>query len=122
MAKTNSTRQAEFRARMREEGKQALHIWVTPEQAAKVQAVINLVEPVPVAPLRVTKPTGKPAPVPGKQPLPVIPTKAPASIVKEMKDADTLRKKKLAQIAKLQKDADGIESWYRQTVASCNNL
>jgi hypothetical protein len=46
MAKTNSTRQAEFRARMREEGKQALHIWVTPEQAAKVQAAINLVEPV----------------------------------------------------------------------------
>lgn len=122
MAKTNSTRQAEFRARMREEGKQALHIWVTPEQAAKVQAVINLSEPVLVAPLRVTKPTGKPAPVADKKPLPVIPTKAPASIVKELKDADTLRKKKLAQIAKLQKDADGIENWYRQTVASCNNL
>lgn len=122
MAKTNSTRQAEFRARMREEGKQALHIWVTPEQAAKVQAVINLAEPVLVAPLRVTKPTGKPAPVAGKNPLPVIPTKAPASIAKELKDADTLHKKKLAQIAKLQKDAEGIESWYRQTVASCNRL
>ncbi len=118
MAKTNSTRQAEFRARMREEGKQALHIWVTPEQAAKVQAVINPVEPVLVAPLRVTKPTGKPAPVA----LPVIPTKAPASIVRELSEADTLRKKKLAQIAKLQKDADGIESWYRQTVAACKNL
>lgn len=120
MAKTNSTRQAEFRARMREEGKQALHIWVTPEQAAKVQAVINPVKPVPAAPLRVTKPPGKPAPVANT--LPVIPTKAPASIVRELKEAETLRKRKLAQIVKLQKDADGIESWYRQTVASCKNL
>ena len=98
MAKTNSTRQAEFRARMRDEGKQALHIWVTPEQAAKVQAVINPVEPVLATPLRLTKPTGKPVP------LPVIPIKAPAAIVRELKDVD------------------GIESWYRQTVAACNNL
>ncbi|OLP04666.1 hypothetical protein BLL52_3987 [Rhodoferax antarcticus ANT.BR] len=52
----------------------------------------------------------------------MIPTKAPASIVRELTEAETLRKKKLAQIAKLQKDADGIESWYRQTVAACNNL
>ncbi len=105
---------------MREKGKQTLHIWVTPEQAAKVQAVINSVEPVLVAPLRVTKPPDKPSPVANT--LPVIPTKAPASIVKDLKDAETLRKKKLAQIATLEKDADGIESWYRQTVASCKSI
>ncbi len=105
---------------MREKGKQALHIWVTPEQAAKVQALINPVESVLVEPLRVTKPPGKPAPVANT--LPVMPTKAPASIVKDLKDAETLRKKKLAQIATLQKDADGIESWYRQTVASCKSI
>jgi len=120
MVKTNNTRQAEFRTRRREEGWQALHIWVTPEQAAKVQAVINPVESVLVAPLQATKPPSKPSPVANT--LPVIPTKAPASIVKDLKDAETLRKKKLAQIATLQKDADGIESWYRQTVASCKNL
>ncbi len=65
---------------------------------------------------------GKPAPVADKQALPVIPTKAPTAIVRELKEADTLRKKKLAQIAKLQKDADGIERWYRQTVAACRNI
>ncbi len=54
--------------------------------------------------------------------LPVIPTKAPAAIVRELKEADTLRKKKLAQIAKLQKDVEGIERWYRQTVAACQNI
>ncbi len=105
---------------MRVDGKQALHIWVTPEQAAKVQAVINPVESVPAAPLRATKPPGKPSPV--ADTLPLIPTKAPAAIVRELKEADTLRKRKLAQIVKLQKDADGIESWYRQTVASFKNL
>ncbi len=54
--------------------------------------------------------------------LPAIPTKTPTSIVRELKEAETLRKRKLAQIAKLQKDADGIERWYRQTVASCKNI
>ncbi len=120
MAKTNSTRQAEFRERMRAQGKQALHIWVTPEQAAKVQAAINAVEPAPAKPLRVTKPTGKPAP--GIESLPLIPTKAPASITRELREAEALRKKKLAQIAKLQKDANGIETWYRETVAACKNI
>ncbi len=54
--------------------------------------------------------------------LPVIPTKTPASIVRELKEAETLRKKKLAQIAKLQKDVAGIENWYRQTVVACKNI
>ena len=120
MAKTNSTRQAEFRARMREEGKQAVHIWVTPDQAAKVQSIINPVEPVQVKPLRVTKPTNKPSII--LERLPLIPTKAPVSIVRELKAAETLLKKKRAQIDKLQKDANGIESWYRQTVVSCKNI
>ena len=84
MAKTKSTRQAEFRARMREESK---------------QAVIGLAETALVMPLRVTKLTSKPAPVP----LPVIPIKALASIVRKLTKADTLCKKKLAQIAKIQK-------------------
>ena len=59
---------------------------------------------------------------PGVDILPVIPTKASASIVRELTEAQALRKKKLAQIAKLQKDADSIDGWFRQTVASCKNL
>lgn len=120
MAKGNSTRQAEFRARMRAQGKQLLHIWVTPEEAAKVHDAIHPDKSSPATPLQVTKPAGKPTP--GAGALPAIPAKAPASIAKELKVAETLRKRKLAQIAKLQKDADGIERWYLQTVASCKNL
>ena len=105
---------------MRDEGKQALHIWVTPEQATKVQAAIHLVEPAPTKPLRVTKPTGQLVPV--VEPLPSIPSKAPASIVRDLQEAQALRKKKLAQIEKLKKDASGIESWYRQTVAAFKNI
>ena len=120
MAKSNSTRQAEFRARMRDEGKLALHIWVTPEQAAKVQAALNPVQPAQTKPLRVTKPADMAAPV--VEPLPLIPSKAPASIVRELQNAQALHRKKRAQIAKLQKDAIEIESWYRQTVAACKRI
>jgi hypothetical protein len=120
MAKTNSARQAEFRARMREDGKRALHIWVTPQQATRVQAVVNPGQSELAKPLRVTKSTVKSAPV--SDSLPAIPTNAPASIARQLKEAQTMRKKKLTQIDKLRKDIDGIESWYRQTVAACKHL
>ncbi len=105
---------------MREDGKQALNIWVTPVQSAKVHAVLQAVDPVKAEPLRATKSIIKL--VPASNILPAIPTNAPASIARQLKEAQVLRRKKLAQIVKLQNDVDGIENWYRQSVASCKHL
>ena len=121
MAKTNTQRQAEFRAKMREEGKQALHAWVTSEEAAQFQMMLArslpLVKPVPAAsaPLRVTgrKASGS---------LPPIPPKTPASIVRLLKESEKTLQKKFRQIAKLEQDAAGIESYFRQTVGECKRL
>ena len=121
MAKTNQQRQAEFRAKMREEGKQALHVWVTPEEATQFQRILARPLPIekpvttPPAPLRVTgrKAAGS---------LPPIPPKTPASIVRSLKESEKILRKKYAQIAKLEKDATAIESHFRQTVEECKRL
>ena len=121
MAKTNTQRQAEFRAKMREEGKQALHAWVTPEEAAQFQLILARSLPIgesvtsPPVPLRVTdrKASGN---------LPPIPPKTPASIVRSLKESEKILRKKYAQIAKLEKDAAAIESHFRQTVDECKRL
>ena len=121
MAKSNTQRQAEFRAKMRVEGKQALHAWVTPEQAAQFQLILARSLPLPkpvtarLAPLPVTvlKALGS---------LPSIPQKAPASIVRSLKESEKILRKKYAQIAKLEKDTVAIESHFRQTVDECKRL
>ena len=106
---------------MLEEGKQALHAWVTPEQAAQFQLILagSLPLPKPVtarlAPLPVTglKALGS---------LPSIPQKTPASIVRSLKESEKILRKKYAQIAKLEKDTVAIESHFRQTVDECKRL
>lgn len=121
MAKSNTQRQAEFRAKMREEGKKALHAWVTPEQAAQFQLILARSLPLPKA---VTT-RAAPLPVTGRKTvgsLPPIPQKTPASIVRSLKESEKILRKKYAQIAKLEKDAAAIESHFRQTVDECKRL
>ena len=121
MAKTNKQRQAEFRAKMREDGKQAFHAWITPDEAAQFQAILDRSmsdeKPViaPPVPLRVTgrKESGS---------LPPIPPKTPASMVRLLKESEKTLHKKILQIAKLEKDAAAIESYFRQTVDECKRL
>lgn len=66
---TNTERQTAFKARMREQGKRQLTLWVTPQQAEAIKAFVGRsVAPPPLAgrldsepaePLPVTLPTGE---------------------------------------------------------------
>jgi len=125
MAKTNTERQAEFRAKMREEGKQALHVWVSSAQATQIQAFLA---DVPPASLLVTKPSAS-----AKQSLqvtagvrkialPAIPPKTPDSIKRGLEADAKILRKKLSQIEKLERDTAAIERRFRESVAACKKL
>ena len=116
MAKTNTERQAEFRAKMRQEGKKAVLVWVTPEQATRVTAVLLNKPEAPAA-----KPS-KSLVVTDKRPLPKIPAKASASTVRELKASEARLRKKQAQIEKATKEAAAIEDWYRKTVEAWSRV
>jgi hypothetical protein len=124
MAKTNTERQAAFRDKMRQEGKQALHVWVTPEQATQIQAFLGNQPPQS---LQVTKSRTAPQPLHVTGPtrrivLPPIPGKTPPAIVRELKEAASRLQKKQGQIEKLNKDAAAIEKRFRQTIDDCKRL
>ena len=119
MAKTNTERQAEFRERMRKEGKQVLNVWVTPEQAEKIQAILT---GQAVQSLQVTK-----AMPPDERRLlvtnimsatilPKIPVKTPETIARDLTESKKLIERKRKQIDKLTKDAKAIEKYYIETV------
>ena len=116
MAKTNTERQAEFRAKMRQEGKKAVLVWVTPEQATRVTAVLLNKPPAPVA-----KPP-RSLVVTDKKPLPKIPAKASASVVRELKATEIRLRKKQAQIEKATKEVSALEGWYRKTVQAWSRV
>ena len=116
MAKTNTERQAEFRAKMRQEGKKAVLVWVTPEQATRVTAVLLNKPEAPAAK------SPRPLVVTVKKPLPAIPAKASASTVRELKATETRLRKKQAQIEKATKEASALEDWYRKTVQAWSRV
>ena len=125
MPKTNKERQAEFREKMRLEGKQAFTTWATPEQVKQFQFIlaghfltslqITKQTPITTQPLFVTK-IGRQAS------LPSIPKKAPASIARDLQEMAKVLEKKRAQISKLESDAAAIERQYRQSVEECKRL
>jgi hypothetical protein len=125
MAKTNKERQAEFRDKMRLEGRQAMHVWATPAQVTQIQAILAGQSP---APLQVTKrsTSSKKALLVTERErravLPAIPARTPASIVRDLKESEKILRKKLVEIEKLEKDAAAIEKGYRQTVEECKRL
>ncbi len=116
MAKTNTERQAEFRAKMRREGKKAMLVWVTPEQATRVTAVLLNKPEAPAA-----KPP-RSLVVTDKKPLPKIPAKASAGVVRELKATEVRLRKKQAQIEKATKEASALEDWYCKTVESWSRI
>jgi hypothetical protein len=125
MAKSNKERQAEFREKMRAEGRQALHVWVTAGQAQQIQAILA---GLPLAPLQVTprrtsaNSTFLVTTAARKLALPAIPPKTPASIARLLQADVNILQKKLTQIEKLQKDAEAIEKQFRRTVEECGQL
>jgi hypothetical protein len=133
MAKTNRERQADFRTRMREEGQRATYVWLTPEQATELQAMLERSAPGYTAALPVTIPkviatkhwplaVPKTTPKTQRSTLPSIPAKTPTAIVRDLNNAAALIRKKRAQIDKLEKDARGIEDWFCQTVDQCSKI
>jgi hypothetical protein len=125
MAKTNTERQAEFRTRMREEGKQALHVWVSPAQAKQIQALLSGVLPAPLPAKKVSAPVKQSLQVTTgvrKIVLPAIPPKMPASVARDLKEVEKVFRKKLAQIEKLERDVVAIERLFRETVAESGRL
>jgi hypothetical protein len=125
MAKTNKERQAEFRDKMRLEGRQAMQVWATPAQVTQIQEILAGHSP---ASLQVTKrqTSSKKALLVTERErravLPAIPARTPASIVRDLKEAEKIWRKKLVQIETLEKDAAAIEKGYRQTVEECKRL
>jgi nicotinamide mononucleotide adenylyltransferase len=125
MAKTNTERQAEFRARMREEGKQALHVWVSPAQATQIQALLAGVPPATLPAKKVSAPVKQTLQVTAgvrKIVLPSIPSKTPVSIAHDLKEQEKVLRKKIAQIEKLERDTVAIERRFRETVATFGRL
>ncbi len=126
MAKTNKERQAAFREKMRQEGKHALHVWVTPVQAQHIGAILGGESPLQVTailPPSIAAAASLPVTAPVHPlVLPPIPAKTPAPIMRDLQASERLLRKKQMQIEKLQKDAAAIEGRYRHTVEEWKKL
>lgn len=130
MGKSNKERQADFRMRMKAEGKQALPLWVTPQQAEQIRALLNptATPPAQAILLPVTKPA---APlkssllVTGQREafaVPALPANMPEPFVRDIRETETRAKKKRAQIQKLETEVAGIEKWILKTVAEWKRI
>lgn len=138
MGKSNAERQAEFRARMKAEGKQALPLWVTPQQAAQIRALLDPASTITAQdqPLPVTKAMAKrvvarvapPAlllPVTERREMfvvPPIPNGMPEPLVRDLKENELLAQKKRAQIKKLENQVAAIERLILRSIAECKDL
>lgn len=130
MGKSNVQRQAEFRARMKAEGKQALPLWVTPQQAAKIRTFLDpsTTTTAPDVSLPVTKSVAPPNPLllvtsqRGTFVVPPLPENMPEPFVRDIREAEARAKKKRGQIQKLESEVAGVEKWILQTVAEWKRL
>lgn len=115
MAKSNAERQAEFRAKMKAEGKVALPLWVTPQQAAKIRALLDPSTTASDVSLSVTN-----------QRTPFVVPPLPANMlepfIRDIREAETRAKKRRAQIQKLEAEVTAVEKWILKTVAEWNRI
>jgi hypothetical protein len=128
MALSGKERQASFRARMKQEGRQYLPLWVTHEQALQIRAMLNESAPPteqptePQPPKLPTPSSVKSQAPPAKFVMPKIPPRTPAPIVRDLMAANTLYRKKQAQVDKLETSMKGLAQWISQTVKDCQRI
>ncbi|MFA7243092.1 MAG: hypothetical protein WC091_23540 [Sulfuricellaceae bacterium] len=131
MAKSNAERQAEFRAKMKAEGKVALPLWVTPQEATKIRIFLAPSSTTTTAPdisLPVTKSAAPPNSLllvtsqRGAFVVPPLPENIPEPFVRDIREAETRAKKKRQQIQKLESELAATEQWIIKTIAELNRL
>lgn len=115
---------------MKAEGKQALPLWVTPQQAVQIRALLNLASTItaPDQPLSATKlaaPPIQPLSVTERREtfvIPPIPPGMPEPLVRDLKENELRAQKKRAQIKKLENEVATIERLILQSIAECKDL